>query len=108
MSHLLLQPSPHYLRDPSEELPAIFFFEPVRKTGGGVCVAEDVKFPKLMANLQIPVWRRVRTNNHVERTNRMVRFLQKARYKWRRRRALVRFVVMTLDGIWREWTPAKA
>jgi hypothetical protein len=47
MSHLLLQPSPHYLRDLSEELPAIFFFEPLRETGGGVRVAEDVKFPKL-------------------------------------------------------------
>jgi hypothetical protein len=55
MSHLLLQPSPHYLRDPSEELPAIFFFEPVRETGGIVCVAVDVKFPKLMAYLNNPV-----------------------------------------------------
>jgi transposase-like protein len=69
---------------------------------------DEEKFPKLMAYLKNPVWRRVRTNNHVERTNRMVRFLEKVRYKWRRRRTLVRFVVMTLDGIWREWTPAKA
>ena len=66
----------------------------------------EEKFPKLMAYLKNPVSRRVRTNNHVERTNRMFRFLEKVRYKWRRRRTLVRFVVLTLDAIWREWTPA--
>ena len=66
------------------------------------------KFPKLMAYLNNPVSRRVRTNNHVERTNRMFRFLEKVRYKWRRRKTLVRFVVLTLDGIWRERTTAQA
>jgi hypothetical protein len=39
--------------------------------------------------LKNPLSRRVRTNNHVERTNRMFRFLEKVRYKWRRRRTLV-------------------
>jgi hypothetical protein len=68
---------------------------------------DEEKFPKLMAYLNNPVCRRVRTNNHVERTNRLFRFLEKVRYKWRRRRTLVRFVVMTLDRIWREWTPAE-
>ena len=58
------------------------------------------KFPKLMAYLKNPLSRRVRTNNHVERTNRMFRFLEKVRYKWRRRKPLVRFVVMKLDIIW--------
>ncbi len=67
----------------------------------------DEKFAKLMAYLNNPVSRRVRTNNHVERTNRMFRFLEKVRYKWRSRRTLVRFVVLTLDGIWREWTAAE-
>jgi hypothetical protein len=69
---------------------------------------DEEKFPKMMAFLSNPVRRRVRTNNHVERTNRMVRFFEKVRYKWRRRRTLVRFVVLALDRIWREWTPAKA
>ena len=69
---------------------------------------DEEKFPKLMAYLKNPVSRRVRTNNHVERTNRMFRFLEKVRYKWRRRRTLVRFVVLTLEAIWREWTPAEA
>ena len=68
---------------------------------------DEEKFPKLMAYLKNPVSRRVRTNNHVERTNRMFRFLEKVRYKWRRRRTLVRFVVLTLDEIWRRWTPAE-
>jgi len=42
----------------------------------------------------------VRTNNHVERTNRRLRYLEKVRYKWRRRRTIVRFVVLALDR-WR-------
>ncbi len=67
---------------------------------------EEGKFAQLMAYLKNPISRRVRTNNHVERTNRMFRFFEKVRYKWRRRKTLVRFVVMALDAIWREWTPA--
>ena len=66
------------------------------------------KFAKLMAYLKNPLSRRVRTNNPVERTNRMFRFLEKVRYKWRRRKTLVRFVVLTLDGIWRERTTNEA
>ena len=68
----------------------------------------EEKFPKLMAYLKNPVSRRVRTNNHVERTNRMFRLLEKVRYKWRRRRTLVRFVVLTLDCIWKNPTTVQA
>jgi hypothetical protein len=66
---------------------------------------EPAKFAKIMAFLKNPVSRRVRTNNHVERTNRLIRLLEKVRYKWRRRKTLVRFVVLMLDRFWREWTP---
>ena len=66
------------------------------------------KFPKLVAYLKNPLSQRVRTNNHVERTNRMFRFLEKVRYKWRRRRTLVRFVVLVLDATWRAWTRGEA
>jgi hypothetical protein len=66
------------------------------------------KFPKLVAYLRGPANRRVRTNNHVERTNRAFRLLEKVRYKWRRRRTLVRFVVLRLDEIWSRWAPADA
>ena len=61
-----------------------------------------------MAYLNNPVSQRVRTNNHVERTNRMFRFLEKVRYKWRRRKTLVRFVVLRLDEIWSHWVPPEA
>jgi transposase-like protein len=69
---------------------------------------DDEKFSRLRASLRNPMSRRVRTNNHVERTNRMFRFLEKVRYKWRRRRTLVRFVVLVLDATWRAWTPGEA
>jgi hypothetical protein len=68
---------------------------------------EEEKSPKLMAYLRNPLSRRVRTYNHAGRTDRMFRFLEKVRYKRRRRRTLVRFVVLTLDGIWKEWTLAE-
>ena len=69
---------------------------------------DERKFPKIMAYLKNPASRRVRTNNHVERTNRMFRFLEKVRYKWRRRKTLVRFVVLKLDDIWGHWSPPEA
>ena len=67
----------------------------------------EEKFPKLMAYLRNPLSQRVRTNNHVERTNRMFRLLEKVRYKWRRRRTLVRFVVLKLDEVWSHWAPSE-
>jgi hypothetical protein len=69
---------------------------------------DEERFSKLMAYLNGPVNRRVRTNNHVERTDRLYRFLEQVRYKWRRRRTLVRFVVLTLDRIWGARTSAHA
>jgi transposase-like protein len=59
------------------------------------------KFNKMIAYLHSPAGQRVRTNNHVERTNRRLRYLEKVRYKWRRRRTIVRFVVLALDR-WRQ------
>jgi hypothetical protein len=38
----------------------------------------------------------------------MFRFLEKVRYKWRRRKTLVRFVVMKLDALWTHWSPPEA
>jgi transposase-like protein len=63
------------------------------------------KFAKMVAYLKSPLSQRVRTNNHVERTNRRIRFWEKVRYKWRRRRTLVRFVVLKLDDLWGHWSP---
>jgi transcription elongation factor Elf1 len=59
------------------------------------------KFEKMIAYLESPLGQRVRTNNHVERTNRRLRYLEKVRYKWRRRRTIVRFVVLAFDR-WRQ------
>ena len=66
------------------------------------------QFPKIMADLNNPVSQRVRTNNHVERTNQVIRLLEKVRYKWRRRKTLVRFVVLRLNTIWSRWVPIEA
>lgn len=62
------------------------------------------KFAKMIAFLRGPAKRRrsVRTNNHVERCNRKLRYMEKVRYKWRRRRTLVRFIVLALDRWWKE------
>ena len=64
------------------------------------------KFDKMMAFLHSPEAEQVRTNNHVERTNRRLRYFEKVRYKWRRRRSIVRFVVLALDR-WRNQRMAK-
>jgi hypothetical protein len=71
---------------------------------------EEKKFAKMIAFLRGPARRRrlVRTNNHVERCNRKLRYWEKVRYKWRRRRTLVRFIVLALDRWWRTaFTPTQ-
>jgi hypothetical protein len=59
------------------------------------------KFDKMIAYLHSPAGKQVRTNNHVERTNRRLRHFEKVRYKWRRRSTIVRFIVLALDR-WRQ------
>jgi hypothetical protein len=54
------------------------------------------KFDKMVVFLESPVGQRVRTNNHVERANRKIRFDEKARYKWRSYRSLDRFLCLRL------------
>jgi hypothetical protein len=75
-------------------------FAAVPELVGAMGMLTEEKFSKMIAFMASPVGQPVRTNNHVERTNRRLRFLEKVRYKWRRRRTLVRFVVLTLD-LWR-------
>jgi transposase-like protein len=64
----------------------------------GLLAAE--KFAKMIAFLRSRACDRVRTNNHVERVNRKLRHQEKARYKWRKRRRIVRFLVLLLDRWW--------
>jgi transposase len=63
---------------------------------------ETEKFRKMIAFVYSPTAEKVRTNNHVERTNRQFRFSEKLRYKWRRRKWVVRFVLLALDRWWRQ------
>ena len=60
------------------------------------------KFAKMIAFLKSPACHRVRTNNHVERVNRKLRYQEKARYKWRKRRTIVRFMVLLVDRYWKQ------
>jgi hypothetical protein len=76
-------------------------FAAVPELASAMKMLTEEKFAKMVTFLASSVSRRLRTNNHVERTNRRLRFLEKVRYKWRRRRTLVRFVVLTLDR-WRQ------
>jgi hypothetical protein len=61
---------------------------------------EAEKFKKAVAFVYSPAVEKVRTNNHVERTNRDFRFSEKLRYKWRTRKSIVRFVLLLLDRWW--------
>ncbi len=67
-----------------------------------MAMLERAKFAKMIAFLKSPARQRVRTNNHVERANRKLRYFEKVRYKWRRRRTLVRFLVLAMDRWWGE------
>ena len=65
------------------------------------------KFDKMIAFLDSPVGEQVRTNNHVERTNRTVRFDEKVRYKFRSWRSLDRFLRLRLDRLARPAAPVQ-
>jgi hypothetical protein len=55
------------------------------------------KFDKTQAFCGQPAQERQKTNNHVERMNRKLRFDEKARYKWRRRKSIVRFILLRIS-----------
>jgi len=40
----------------------------------------------------------VRTNNHVERYNRVFRYLERVRYKWQRRGTILRHIFPQFDN----------
>lgn len=68
---------------------------------------EAGKFKKAVAFVYSPAAEKVRTNNHVERANRQFRFTEKLRYKWRRRKWVVRFVLLALDRLWSQAADAQ-
>ena len=63
---------------------------------------ETGKFKKAMAFVYSEAAEKTRTNNHVERANRRIRFAEKVRYKWRRRKWVLRFVLLALDRWWQQ------
>lgn len=62
----------------------------------------EPKLTRVMAFVRTSQRKRQRTNNHVERMNRRLRFAEKVRYRWRKRRWVVRWVVLLLDVCWQE------
>ena len=68
---------------------------------------EAGKFKKAVAFVYSPAGEKIRTNNHVERSNRRIRFTEKMRYKWRRRKWVLRFVLLALDRWWRDAAAAE-
>jgi hypothetical protein len=58
---------------------------------------EGEKYEKTQAFLSGPPGKREKTNNHVERLNRKLRLLEKARYKWRSGKSLLRWVILKVS-----------
>jgi hypothetical protein len=77
-------------------------YQGVRELMRALDVLAEPKLTKAMAFLGQGTGRRVRTNNHVERLNRRLRFAEKVRYCWRQRKWVVRWVVLLLDVCWQQ------
>jgi hypothetical protein len=76
-------------------------YKEVPELAKAMAMLEEGKFKKMVAFTCSAAGKKVRTNNHVERLNRWLRFWEKLRYKWRRRKWVLRFVLLALDRCWR-------
>jgi hypothetical protein len=77
-------------------------YQQVRELVEALELLAEPKLAKALAFVGQPVGRQVRTNNHVERLNRRLRFAEKVRYRWRRRKWVVRWMVLLLDVCWQQ------
>ena len=77
-------------------------YQGVRELVEALDLLAGPKLAKARAFVQQPAEAQVRTNNHVERLNRRLRFAEKVRYRWRKRKWVVRWVVLLLDVCWQE------
>jgi hypothetical protein len=77
-------------------------YQEVREVVEALELLAEPKLTKALAFLGQPAGSQVRTNNHVERLNRRLRFAEKVRYRWRKRKWVVRWVVLLLDGCWQQ------
>jgi hypothetical protein len=83
-------------------------YQEVRELVAALDLLAGPKLVKGMVFVQQPAGGQVRTNNHVERLNRRLRFAEKVRYRWRKRKWVVRWVVLLLDVCWQEAAAAAA
>jgi hypothetical protein len=83
-------------------------YQQVPELAKAMKMLEKDQFQKMVAFTYSKASEKMRTNNHVERANRRLRFWEKVRYKWRRRKWVVRFVLLALDRWWRQVARAKA
>jgi Transposase len=77
-------------------------YQGVRELVEALDLLAEPKLAKAMAFIGQPSGSQVRTNNHVERMNRRLRFAEKVRYRWRKRKWVVRWVVLLLDLCWQQ------
>jgi Transposase len=83
-------------------------YQEVRDLVEALELLAEPKLTKAMTFVQQPTGSQVRTNNHVERMNRRLRFAEKVRYRWRKRKWVVRWVVLLLDVCWQQAAAAAA
>ncbi len=81
-------------------------YQGVRELVEALALLTEPKLTRALTFVQLPAEQRQRTNNHVERLNRRLRFAEKVRYRWRQRRWVVRWVVLLLDVYWKQAVPA--
>ena len=75
-------------------------YQAVPELAAAMTLLEEGKFGKAVAFVYSRAAAKVRTNNHVERANRRLRFAEKLRYKWRRRKWVLRFVLLGPERWW--------
>jgi hypothetical protein len=83
-------------------------YKAVPELAAAMAMLEEGKFTKAVAFVYSPAAEKVRTNNHVERANKRLRFCEKVRYKWRRRKWVLRFVLLALDRWWNQAADTQA
>jgi hypothetical protein len=74
-------------------------YQEVPELSAALGLLQGEKFDQLVVFLSSPAGQRVKTNNHVERANRQLRFDEKVRYKWRSARSIDRFVRLRLGRL---------
>ena len=72
-------------------------YQVVPELKGVLAWLDGEKLDKTQAFHGQPQAQRQKTNNHVDRINRRLRFDEKARYKWRRRKSIVRFLLLRIS-----------